>query len=396
MALARTNRILVVEEEPGVRGELQDRLSKAEYDVVTASNDSEALELLTSGVEPHGGVSLILLDDVLPDSNGIELLREIRRTTTRIELPIIVVTTSGSSGAIVEALKAEANDYVTKPIDFEVLLMRIETHLDLRSSHQSLHESHRSLVHAARMESVTQLAAGVAHEIRNPLAQIQMCLDGIRPAVPEDNKFAQEMCGMLGEAVVCAETIVSALIGQSEAAKLTLVGEDLNEFVTDTLEIMSDEIRTCQVKVVSEFADPPPTAFIGIDECRQVLMNVLLNGIEAMPDGGDISIRTGIRMPEDLDEKEGSRRGARVRNGEPAAFIEVDDGGHGIAETELGNVFDPFFTSKATAKKNGKGLGLTVCRKLIDLHGGEIQLRNLPNGGVRATIYLRHLESGML
>lgn len=389
---------MVVEEDPGVRGELQDRLAKAGYEVFTAVDDSSALAILNDGSneDPHGGVAMILLDDVLPDSNGTELLRELRRTTTRIELPIIIVTNEGTPQAVVNALKAEANDYITKPIDFDVLLVRMETHLDLRASHQSLHESHRSLVHAARMESVTQLAAGVAHEIRNPLAQIQMCLDGIRPAIPEDNKFGQEMCEMLGEAVVCAEAIVSALIGQSEAAKLDLSEEDLNEFVEETLQIMHDEIRSGQVEVSLDLADPAPSAFIGVDECRQVLMNVLLNSIEAMPHGGTITVRTGIRAPEDLPIKEGARTGAHVRNGEAAAFIEVHDQGHGIAETEIGSVFDPFFTSKATAKKNGKGLGLTVCRKLIDLHGGEIQLKNLPAGGVSATIFLRHLETAMI
>jgi len=382
----------VVEEDPGVRGELQDRLAKAGYEVIKVENDSAALAILNDGSneDPHGGISMILLDDVLPDSNGIELLREIRTTTTRIELPVIIVTTVGTPDAIVEALKAEANDYVTKPIDFEVLLVRIETHLD------PLHESHRSLVHAARMESVTQLAAGVAHEIRNPLAQIQMCLDGIRPVIPEDNKFGQEMCGMLGDAVVCAEAIVSALIGQSEAARLELTQEDLNVFVEETLQIMHDDIRSGQIELVLEFADPAPSAFIGVDECRQVLMNVLLNSIEAMPQGGTITVRTGVRAPENLPVKEGARTGAHVRNGEPAAFIEASDQGHGIAETEIGSVFDPFFTSKATAKKNGKGLGLTVCRKLIDLHGGEIQLKNQPDGGVRATIFLRHLETALL
>lgn len=389
---------MVVEEDPGVRGELQDRLAKAGYEVITAEDDSAALTILHdgSGEDPHGGISMILLDDVLPDSNGIELLREIRTTTTRIELPVIIVTNEGTPEAVVNALKAEANDYITKPIEFDVLLVRIETHLDLRASHQSLHESHRSLVHAARMESVTQLAAGVAHEIRNPLAQIQMCLDGIRPAIPEDHQFGQEMCGMLGDAVVCAEAIVSALIGQSEAAKLELTEEDLNTFVEETLQIMQDDIRSGRVAVNLDLADPAPSAFIGVDECRQVLMNVLLNSIEAMPEGGTIAVQTGVRAPDDLPVKEGVRTGAHVRNGEPAAFIEVSDQGHGIAETEIGSVFDPFFTSKATAKKNGKGLGLTVCRKLIDLHGGEIQLKNLPDGGVRATIFLRHLETAMI
>ena len=404
MAITTSIHVLVVEDDSSVRKSLVNRLDSEGYTVTAARNDSEALELLGADdansdteSQSHGGIDLVLLDNILPDTNGIELLQEIRKTTTRIELPVIVVTEEDTPQAVVEALQAEANDYITKPIHFEVLLARMATHLDLRASHRSLHESHRSLVNAARMESVTQLAAGVAHEIRNPLAQIQMCLDGIRPTIPAENQFGQEMAGMLGEAVVCAEAIVSALIGQSEEAKLDLLEQDLNGFIASTLEIMRDDLRTGHTHIMFERGDPSPIGFISTDECRQVLMNIILNSIEAMPGGGVINIKTGYRTPEDLPVDEGSRVGARVRNGERCAYIDVEDGGPGIDESELERIFDPFFTSKTTGRSSGQGLGLTVCKKLVDLHGGQVILRNLPNrAGLRASLLLRCNETAML
>ena len=112
---------------------------------------------------------------------------------------------------------------------------------------------------------------------------------------------------------------------------------------------------------------------------------------------GTLTIRTGTRVVEGLETSEGSRSGAHVRNGEEAAFIEVEDTGSGIPEADLPKVFDPFFTSKATGAGKGKGLGLTVARQLVELHGGAIQLVNVdPGPGLRACVLLRCKETGML
>lgn len=392
----------MVEGNAEIQETMRQRLSVEGYDVVTASDDSDALKVLrncegSTSHDDHGGIDLILLDDLLADDNGVELLQELRRTTTRIDLPIIMVTDQHKPEAVVRALKAEANDYVTKPIDFDVLLVRMETHLDLRASHRSLHESHRALVKAARMESVTQLAAGVAHEIRNPLAQIQMCFDGLGSGISEDNQPDREMHRMAVEAVCCAEAIVSTLIGYSDDLKLQLQLCDLVGFVNDALKILVEEFRAAGVIARVEVEEPSPVALLSEEELRQVLLNLLINASEAMPMGGEINIRLGTRTPENLPIDEGSRLGSRVRNGEPAAYIEIEDSGHGLSPQDESRAFDTFFTTRATGKRRGKGLGLSVCRKLVKLHGGHITLENRPdNVGARATVLLRQKETAML
>ena len=401
MAQLHQTRILIVEDDEEVGKALRARLAREGCETCFAKDDSAALELLRDPATGHlredHGIDLVLLDNVTPDASGVELLRELRRETTRIDLPVIIVTDDHHPREVVYGLKSGANDYVAKPIDFDVLLVRIVTHLELRNSHRSLRDSHAALVRAARMESTMKLAAGMAHEIRNPLAQIQMCLDGIRPAIPESETVAREMCGMMGDAVVLAETIVSALIGQADAESIHLCMGDINGFLRDVLRDM--EILFVAAKAELSFAldDADPTALFASEELRQVIVNVVSNALEAMPDGGAITIRTGLRTPEDLPRNEGSRLGARVRNGEPAAFIEVEDTGHGIAEEELTKAFDPFSTNRATGPTSGKGLGLTVARQLINLQGGHIDLENRGRSpGARVTILLRHRETGLL
>lgn len=149
---------------------------------------------------------LVLLDNMVPEMKGLEVLERIREEFSQVELPVIMVTGNDESEEIVLALKLQANDYVTKPIDFPVLFARMETHIAYKRSHESLRDSQRSLVSAAKMESVAALAAGVAHEIRNPLAQIQMAVDGALGAIG-DNAMAKEFLEMSREAIQRADGI---------------------------------------------------------------------------------------------------------------------------------------------------------------------------------------------
>jgi signal transduction histidine kinase len=392
-------RVLLVDDSRVTRNLQKATLLAAGYAVVDVDCGEAALAEIGIAEGPPGGgghgFELVLLDNMMPGLSGPDVLRRIREFYSRVELPVIMVTARDESGDIVNALKAQANDYVIKPIDFPVLLARMETHIGFKKSHEDLRNSHRSLIHAAKMESVAHLAAGVAHEIRKPLAQIQMSVDGAMMALGDEAKMAKEFLGMTIEAVERAEGIISELVNYSSSASLKLAKADLNDFVSETLELMTEEFEGHATLVKRELAAEPPMAFISPEELRQVLLNLLLNSLQAMATGGTVTIRTGVRVVEGLVAVEGARTGARVRNGDEAAFVVVEDNGPGIAEGDLSKVFDPFFTSKATGRDHGKGLGLTVARQLIELHGGAIELEN-SSPGLRATLLLRVNETAML
>ncbi len=120
---------------------------------------------------------------------------------------------------------------------------------------------------------------------------------------------------------------------------------------------------------------------------EQVFVNIFLNAIQAMPEGGTLAVKTYTKQLTVVDRNLGSRKADHFRIGETVVMVEVEDTGTGIPGNQLSEVFDPFFTTKSTGK--GTGLGLTVTKKIIDLHGGTIDIGNRKEGGVRVTIMFK-------
>ena len=120
---------------------------------------------------------------------------------------------------------------------------------------------------------------------------------------------------------------------------------------------------------------------------EQVLVNLMINAMHAMPDGGTLTVRAFARVLSGVRRDEGVRTAGHLREGDHVVRIEVDDSGTGIDEAIMSKIFDPFFTTKATGQ--GTGLGLAVCRKIVELHNGILELENRPGGGVRASVTLK-------
>lgn len=374
-------------------------MTGANHIPVLAKNGFEcldALEAADQGSAPP--IDMVLLDIMMPDLDGMEVLERIRRTKPPLELPVIMVTAKEHPEDIVAALRAKANDYVTKPIDLDVLLVRVETHLDLKRTHHALVAAQTALLEAGKLESVGFLAAGVAHEIRNPLAQLQMGIDAItrfssKPTAQEADPRIAQILESMHQSVEQANTIVSDLLTYAESKRLQTQDQDLNTLVQETLSLLESEVERNGTTLQFKLAETGVTTNVAVEELKQVLVNVLLNALQAMPDGGTLTIATQEQIVEGLTHNQGTRSGAHLRNGDLAACIEVTDTGSGISPEDLSRVYDPFFTSRPTGK--GTGLGLTVARKLLELQGGQIQVSNRDDGprGVRVRILLKKKKS---
>jgi signal transduction histidine kinase len=165
--------------------------------------------------------------------------------------------------------------------------------------------------------------------------------------------------------------------------------DDINTIVTRSLGLVKHELDKHHILVERKLADKLPPVLVDRNKIEEVFVNVFTNAVHAMATGGTLAVRTYAKTMEatKIQRDAGNRSGVRLRTGDAVVIVEVDDTGHGIPEDKLQRVFDPFFTTKPTGV--GTGLGLTVVKKILELHSGTIELANRPQGGVRASIVLK-------
>ncbi len=264
-----------------------------------------------------------------------------------------------------------------------------KTLLDLTRAHEELKTAQAQLVEVEKMETVGRLAAGVAHEVKNPLAIIRMGVDyAMGQLKGHDGDLTQVLTDVNG-AIQRATNIVNGLLDLSAAQELSVKPSDPHVLLEQCLSMLRHATSTAHVQVVRDFAEKLPPLKIDPQKMEQVFLNIMLNAIHAMSDGGTLTVRTYSKRLKvgDVNRDPGSRSGIRLRSGDTAVIIEVDDTGTGIPEDKLAKVFDPFFTTKPTGK--GTGLGLTVSRRIVNMHGGTMRIQNRPEGGARATVLLK-------
>jgi PAS domain S-box-containing protein len=260
---------------------------------------------------------------------------------------------------------------------------------DLTRSHAELKAAQMQLIEAEKMQSVGRLAAGVAHEVKNPLATLQMGLQCLLDEGLACNANVAPILTQMQEAVNRASTVIGDLLNLSSPRELKTSGASVNAVVERALRFVGYEAAPHRYKVERQLAADLPQCRIDPDKIEQVLINLLTNACDAMPEGGTITVSTSMRTlgAHEVSYDVGDRGGVRFRAGERVVAIEIADTGHGIPEEKMGIIFDPFYTSKPTGK--GTGLGLSVARKIIELHKGQLEIRNATGGGVVATVLLK-------
>lgn len=260
---------------------------------------------------------------------------------------------------------------------------------DLLKLHAELKTTHLQLIQAEKLQSLGQMAAGVAHEIKNPLAILHMGIEYLGDYLSGRDEMINGVISELKDAVHRANIIVRDMLDYSAAKDLTLDQVTLDSLISQTLRFIRHDLAKAHVKVVTQFAQDLPAFPLDAPKIQQVFVNVFLNACQAMPDGGTLSITTSQRILEtDESENEGSSvKDSPLHRGDTVGVVEICDTGTGIPEEKLCNIFDPFFTTKA--RGTGTGLGLSVVKKIIELHGGRISIGNVPEGGARVTILLR-------
>ena len=224
-----------------------------------------------------------------------------------------------------------------------------------------------------RLAALGQMAAGLAHEIRNPLGSIKGAAQLLQPASgPAPDNNTREFLDIIVEEVNRLNKIVSQFLDYARPYRGEQRPLEVNEVVRKTLQLLAKEQGQHEVEIVTNFAEGLPPVRADAEQMLQVFLNLSLNAVQAMPQGGRLLISTSLRRA--------TRRGAA------AAFLEVRfrDTGVGIPPGDQRNLFIPFFTTK----EKGTGLGLPISQRIIENHGGTIEVRSQPGEGATFTVLL--------
>jgi two-component system NtrC family sensor kinase len=415
--------ILVVDDEASNRQVIVAQLKNEGYAMMTASSGEEALALVDQQLP-----DLILLDAMMPGISGFDVTEILKGEERTANIPIIMLTALGDSDSRLAALTHGAEEFLTKPVARAELVMRIRNLLKLKKYQDSLsiysnflegrvadrttelesatlqlNEAHTQLLQSEKLAALGQLAAGVAHEINNPIAYVNSNLGTLKgyvkdmikilgayeaanqalPHQPEAQARLRQLKSELELGFLCEDApqlIDESLEGVFRVRRIVQdlksfahadttpewVPADVHECLDSALNIANNEIKY-KATVVRDYGALPEIECLPA-QLNQVFLNLLVNAAQAMPESasGTITIRT-------------TSDDAEIR-------VEIADTGGGITPENLKHIFDPFFTTKPIG--TGTGLGLSLSYGIIKKHHGRIDVRSEVGRGTTFSLIL--------
>jgi signal transduction histidine kinase len=354
-------RILVVDDDRLIRRTLTAVLRPEGFAVIEADSGEKALELYDE-TRPD----LVLLDVVMPGINGFETCRRLRDRYGDDAAPVIFITAKSESDDVVEGLSAGGVDYLPKPIRAKEALARIRTHLQLR---RLLAEERRLVDQLSKANAAKNKFLGMAaHDLRNPLASIRRLAEFLRDGVvggltSEQRDLIATICTASQEMLHVVNELPDVATIEAGELKLHLEPTDLADIVEKAAYVVNIDAAKKQTRVALAPMDRPVNANVDPNKIRQVVDNLLSNAVKFSPPGSFITV--------ELDATAGGHT------------IAVRDQGPGIPESERDRLFKDFDRTsvKPTGGEKSTGLGLAICRKIVDAHHGTISAENLPTRG---------------
>ncbi len=350
-------KILVVDDNREFVDLIRRVLESKDFQVAVASDGKTALEKALADVP-----DLVLLDLKLPDISGEEVLKRIKEIGR--DIAVIVITGFGGEQVAVDMMKKGAMDFLSKPIEHQVLLRSVENALEMRDA--QIEDGHFD-----RYPSLERFFPFLAHEIRNPLHAISGALAIIqRRSDLKDDLLAQSI-KIINEEVQHLNDFVQECLNFVRPPNIVrFVGIEINEVISVVINIISHmlESESKKIRIVTDMDPRLPKIYANYEEIKQAFLNIVKNAFEAMPDGGEFVIK------------------AYPKSDSPK-YIEITfiDNGMGIQQKHLNNIFNPFFTTKL----RGTGLGLAICRRIIvERHHGKIDIESEEKKGTTVRVEL--------
>ena len=368
--------ILVVDDDPIVRSLMQATLRTDGFTVFEAADGVEGCRLC----EEHRP-DLMLVDLVMPHMDGYELCRVLRARPESAYVPIVVATSLDDVPSIARAYDAGATDFIPKPVNWLVLNHRVRYILRASRAFEELRRNQERLIAAkeaaeAANRAKSEFLANMSHELRTPLNAI-IGFSGMmsdRMFGPLDDKYA-EYAGIIGDSGRHLLAIISDILDLSKAdADRMMLAEERVE-IEDVVElgskIVEDMARRAQIQFVSEIEAKLPPVIGDPAKLTQILVNLLSNAVKFTPPGGQVRLRVGQR----------AHRGIT---------FQVEDTGVGMSPDQIPIALAPFgqISNSLTRRHDGVGLGLPLTKRLVELHGGTMELDSEPGKGTTASVHL--------
>lgn len=336
--------VLVVDDSPSSRDILVRRLQREGYALLEADNGRDALAIIAR--EP---VELVLLDVTMPEMSGLEVLAHIRKDHDLAALPVLMVTALGDAEDVVVAMERGANDYITKPVEWRILVARVQTALKLKR----LHDQREHFLRVA------------SHDLKNPLLAVVGTAELLATSLEEGRPVGERgrrLVRNIQEAGIAAQRIVRDLVDAHaiEDGQLVLrrARLDVGALVADVVEANLPRATAKGIALATDVpADLP--AVVGDDtRLRQVLDNLLSNAVKFSEAGSETAVR--------------------VAPSEASVRVSVVDGGPGLRDGDMRLAFGRYarLSARPTGHETSTGLGLAIVAELVRLHGGDVGVHN--------------------
>ncbi len=235
------------------------------------------------------------------------------------------------------------------------------SHIEISEQNKQLRQE---IAQSAKYKTLSTLSTGIAHEVKNPLTAIKTFAEYL-PHKLDDKEFLSKFANIVGREVNRIDDMVHQLLNYGKPAPLSIKTINIHKLINSTIDILNSKFINQKIHVNKHFdADKDLNLYVDPNQFRQALLNILLNAIEAMPNGGKLRVNTK-RLSENFE-------------------IVISDTGCGMAEDDLPQIFDPFFSRK----DQGTGLGLSITQSLVENHKGTIEVKSAVGTGTEITIKL--------